>query len=134
MNAWEKQLQSWTPRRPSAKVAARIFGRAEKAPELLRRAELWNWLTPVAACCLAMVVALGGSRYRAAHFDEATDATLIAAVALSGASNFQPALPVGQFDPNMQWNVWDRISSARLTNRSYPMGGLETWRSAATNH
>lgn len=126
-------MQSWTPRRPSAKVAARLFGRAEKAPELLHRAELWNWLTPVAACCLAMLVALGGVRYRTAHFDEA-DATLVAAVMLSGASsNLQPELPLGQLDQNVQWNVWDRISSSRLTNLSASSAGLEKWRAAATN-
>jgi hypothetical protein len=111
-----------------------LFGRAEKAPELLRRAELWNWLTPVAACCMAMLVALGGASYRAAHFDEAEDATVVAAVMLSGASsNLQPTLPVGQMDQNIQWNLWTRISTPRVTNLSEASAGLERWRAIATN-
>jgi len=83
-----------------------------------------------------MVVALGGVRYRAAHFDDAEEATLVAAVMLSGAaSNLQPALPLGQLDQNVQWNVWNRISTARLTNHSESSNGagLDIWRAAATN-
>lgn len=133
MNALEKQLQSWTPRRPSAKTAARLFGRAEKTPDLLRRAELWNWLTPIAACCMAMLVALGGASYRTAHFDDAEDATLVAAVMLSGScSNLHPTLPVGQLDQNVQWNMWAQISPDRTTNLSRP-AGLNGWPAILTN-
>ncbi len=134
MNAWEKQLQSWTPRRPSANAAARLFERAEKTPDLLRRAELWNWLTPVAACCTAMLVALGGASHRTAHFDDADDATLVAAVMLSGAcSNLHPALPLGQLDQNVQRNIWTQISPSRTTNLSQSAAGLNGWPAILTN-
>jgi hypothetical protein len=138
MNPWEKQLQSWTPRRPSAKGTARLFGGVEKAPELLRRSELWSWLTPVAVCCVATMIALGGAGYHSAHFEESDDAALVSTVMLAGgSSNLQPSLPYGQLDQNMQWNIWDRISAARVTNLSQGSQrnsiGTDGWRMAATN-
>ena len=59
MNPLEKQLQSWTPRRPSPEIARRLFGPAETPsvrPAL--RASAWNWLSPAAACALTMLLAV----------------------------------------------------------------------------
>jgi hypothetical protein len=95
---------------------------------------LWNWITPLAACCLAMLVALGGSRYRAARFPDTADADLVAAVMRSGASsNLQPTLPVGQLDQNVQWNTWDRLAILRLTNLSESSANFQKLRASATN-
>jgi hypothetical protein len=53
---------------------------------------------------------------------------------LSGASsNFQPALPVSQLEQNVQWNMWTRISTPRVTNLSQSSNGLERWLATATN-
>ena len=59
MDALEKEMSQWRPRQPAERLARRLFGQAEPAPAALRRAEFWHWLTPVAACALTVLVAVG---------------------------------------------------------------------------
>jgi hypothetical protein len=49
MNWLEKQLASWEPRRPSAKIERRLFPKRERAADLTRALA---WLAPVAACMM----------------------------------------------------------------------------------
>src|SRR5580704_6839905 len=56
MNQFEKQLQSWTPRRLSRKIARRLFGTMEKAAARSHCAQTWGWLAPVAACAFTILV------------------------------------------------------------------------------
>ena len=81
-----------------------------------------------------MMIALGGGSYHSMRLDDSNN-TMAAAVMLSGASsNLQPTLPVGQLDQNVQWNVWNQISSPRLTNLSkVTSSGPDAWRTVATN-
>src|SRR5262245_33225217 len=48
MDSLETQLKSWAPRRPSAKLEARLFGRAPARMS-------FGWLAPAAACLLLAV-------------------------------------------------------------------------------
>lgn len=53
----ETRLRSWTPRRPSAKLKARLFsGSTAGAPV---RAPSWNWLAPATGCLLLLFVTFG---------------------------------------------------------------------------
>ena len=55
METLETRLRSWKPRRPSARLEQRLFGRAELDPGVQA---LTRWLTPLAACAIMMVAAL----------------------------------------------------------------------------
>ncbi len=112
MNPLETQLQSWTPRRPSPKIARRLFGPAE-SPSLrpLRRAEAWNWLSPVAACALTMLVAVHTSSHAPGRLPQDSNATILASLVLDAAasSNFA-AFSLTQLDENLRWNVWQHAT------------------------
>lgn len=55
MKTLETRLRSWKPRRPSAKLEQKLFGRAELDPGVQA---LTRWLTPLAACAILTVTAL----------------------------------------------------------------------------
>jgi hypothetical protein len=107
MNPLEKQLQSWTPRRPSAKVARRLFAKAAPVPVFLRRAEVWNWVTPVAACVLTLMVAVNSSSRHLSRLRAAGNDTFFATLFFNAAtSNVQNTFVLSKMDENMEWNVW----------------------------
>ena len=111
-NQWENQLQSWTPRRPSPKIARRLFASMEKPSlALARRAWAWNWLSPVAACALTMLVAVHAASRSPGRSAAGSNAPLFALVALNAAasSNFA-ALPLSQTDQNLEYNVWSHAT------------------------
>jgi len=62
LNSFETRMRSWTPRRPSPELEARLFGAANVAPagaSARRQLPDWSWLAP-AACVgvLALQLAL----------------------------------------------------------------------------
>jgi heme A synthase len=59
LNELEKHLRGWTPRRPAARLEARIFGRTA-SPDFAAAAAL-RWLAPAMACLLFSLVALQGN-------------------------------------------------------------------------
>ena len=61
MNELEKQLLSWTPRRPSKGLEARSFGEVPETAESLPDFRL-SWLAPAAVAALLMCV-LFNQRY-----------------------------------------------------------------------
>src|SRR5271156_3364216 len=104
MNALEKQLQSWTPRRPSAKLARRIFAKAAPAPAFLRRADVWRWLTPLAACGLTLFVEGNGTGRRLPRLSTPDNATFFATLFYNAAtSNVQRTFVLSKMDENMEW-------------------------------
>jgi hypothetical protein len=108
MNPLENQLQSWTPRRPSPKLARQLFGRAEKPSlGLARRARTWNWLSPVAACALTMLVAVHTASRAPGRLAVGSNATIFASMVLNAAasSNFA-TFTLSQIDENLEYNVW----------------------------
>jgi hypothetical protein len=107
MNPLEKQLQSWTPRRPSAKIARRLFAKVAPTPAFLRRTEVWNWLTPVAACVLTLMVAVNSSSRHAPRLNAPDNATFFATLMFKAAtSNMQQTFALSKMDENVEWNIW----------------------------
>ena len=124
---WDKQLQSWNPRRPSEKIARDLFetGRASRSasavtPSIRPRLEILNWLTPVAACCLTVVVLCGSATRHLTSIDTRDNATFFA-MASSNVALKTFALSKG--DENIEWNVWPH-ASLPTTNFSYAQNGL----------
>ena len=107
MNQFEKQLQSWTPRRPSPRIALRLFGAAQKAVSRSHRAHTWSWLTPVAACALTILVAVHSSSRSSAQLAGQTNGAFFATFMLDASGSSNPATySVSQVDENLEWNVW----------------------------
>jgi hypothetical protein len=108
MNPLEKQLQSWTPRRPSPKIARRLFGRAETPSwPLARRASAWNWLSPVAACALTMLVAVHTASRAPGRLATGSNATIFASLMLNAvASSNIATFSLTEVDENLEFNIW----------------------------
>jgi hypothetical protein len=124
-NPLEKQLQSWTPRRPSARIARRLFAKAAPAPAFLRRAEVWHWLTPVAACILTLLVAVNSASRHLPRLSAPDNATIFATLMCHAAtSNVQPTFVPGNMDENVEWNVWTHPFPAQTVR----------WSVIPTNH
>jgi hypothetical protein len=111
MNPLENQLQSWTPRRPSPKIARRLFGPAEKpSSRLARPAGAWNWLSPVAACALTMLVAVHTASRAPGRLAQASNATLFAFVFDAAAASNFATFSLSEMDENLEWNVWSHAT------------------------
>jgi hypothetical protein len=112
MNPLENQLQSWTPRRPSPKIARRLFGPAEE-PSLppARRAGAWNWLSPVAACALTMVVAVHTASRVPGRLAQSSNTIFFASLMLNAASSSNIAIySANQMDENVEYNFWSHAT------------------------
>src|ERR1700677_4493005 len=107
MKQFEKQSQSWTPRRPSPRIARRLFGAAHKAASRSHRAHTWSWLTPLAACALTILVAANSGNRPSAQLASQTNAAFFATFMLDAAGASNPATySLSQVDENLEWNVW----------------------------
>jgi hypothetical protein len=106
-----KEMHLWTPRQPSQRIARRLFGKAHQAPAPWRRAELWGWLAPTAACALTLMLAVGGMNRRAESGESRVNPDGLAAV-MPGpdVSNTQQLFRLTQMDENVQWNVWPALT------------------------
>lgn len=136
MNLLEKLLQSWTPRRPSPEIARRLFAPG-KGPfsRRSRRAEAWNWLSPVAACALTMLVAIHTASRAPARLAQGTDGTFFASLMLNAASYSNLAVySLNQTDENLEWNIWPHLSHhvAPSPRAEAPLR-REVWPLAPTN-
>jgi hypothetical protein len=110
LTSLEKQLQSWTPRRPSAKIARRLFPAAAPARAFFRRAETWSWLTPIAACALTIVLAVQESNRHLTHWPAAHDYAMMTTLTANvSTSNTQPTFVMSQLDENMELNFWPHL-------------------------
>jgi hypothetical protein len=111
MNPFEKQLQSWTPRRPSPKIALRLFGVANETAAWSHRAHAWSWLTPLAACALTVLVAVHSETTPVARLAGPTNGAFFATFMLDAAgSSSLGKYSVNQGDENLEWNVWAHAS------------------------
>jgi len=108
MNPLENQLQSWTPRRPSPKIARRLFGPAEEpSVRPARRALAWNWLSPVAACALTMLVAVHTASHAPGRLVQVSNSNFFASIMLNAAVTSNLAgYTLSQGDENLEWNTW----------------------------
>lgn len=121
-DTWEKRLHSWNPRRPSEKVARNLFESGAAAQRRSQsdapdRLELWNWLTPVAACCLTVIVLCSNSGRRASQYELRDHATYFATLMLDSASSNTASrtFALSKGDENIEWNVWPH-ATMRTTN------------------
>jgi hypothetical protein len=134
MNPLEKQLRSWTPRRPSAKIARRLFAKAAPATVFLRRREVWHWLTPVAACALTLVVAVHSASRHLPRLNSPDNASFFATVIFDAAtSNVQHTFVLSKTDENMEWNVWPHPLPVQMARRTEPCSSLNIWSVIPTN-
>ena len=84
LNHWETPFRSWTPRRPSAGLKARVFGRAA-AVERARHFSL-GWLAPATVCLLLFFVTVNQRSGQLARLGVASNQMPIMAVTLSNVS------------------------------------------------
>lgn len=130
----EQEMGEWRPRKPSAQLARRLFGRTELAPAALRRGEFWNWLTPVAACALTVLVAVGSVNHRGAALDGKGGP-----IASDGfnfdrsSSNVPQVVRLSQLDENVQWNVCPELALAEGSGLGASSARAGAGREAATN-
>ena len=134
MDSLEQEMREWKPRKPPERLARRLFGREEgwnqdraagpplQAPAALRRAEFWNWLTPVSACALTVLVAVGSANYRGESLEGKGGAMRNA-----GSPDAPQRVQLSQLDENVRWNVCPEL--ARPTGESPAAAG----RAAGTN-
>jgi hypothetical protein len=133
MNPFEKQLQSWKPRRPSPEIARRLFGAARQAARWPRRPDTWSLLTPLAACALTLLVAVHTAS-PPAQLDSTNDAAFVSTLMVDAAtSSNAPTYSLSGMDENLEWNIWPHAlrtiqASPRAENRS-----LKIWSLVPTN-
>ena len=80
-NHWETPFRSWTPRRPSAGLKARLFGRAAAAGR--PRHFSLGWLAPATVCLMLFFVTVGQRSGELARLASASNQLPIIAVTLS---------------------------------------------------
>src|SRR4051794_34401624 len=113
-DTWEKRLHSWSPRQPSEKIARDLFetGRASRSaraasPTFRPRLEILNWLTPVAACCLTVIVLCGNATRHALPSSTRDNATFFA---MASSNLALKTFELSKADENIEWNVWPHAS------------------------
>src|SRR5947207_11586264 len=125
-NPWETHLRSWTPRRPSAGLKARVFAR----PVASGRERPWvpAWLAPVTVCLLLMFVTFNqrsGELARMAGSNRVpmmavTLSNLSAAAYLTGSFvNDQNAVRPGTFEWTNQGHSSSSIPSFAQSQTNY---------------
>jgi hypothetical protein len=134
-NSIEKQLHSWMPRRPSAKITRRLFSRVAPARVCPRATEVWNWLAPATACGLALMVTLHGASRPLPRLNAQDNATFFATLMLNAArSNVQQTFLLSQMDENMEWNIWPHPLPAQTVRHTGSHSSLNVWSVIPTNH
>jgi hypothetical protein len=120
-------LESWSPRQPADKIARELF-EAGHAPRPTRvtsvtvrhRIEILSWLTPVAACCLTVLVMCGNATRHAISSSAHDNATFFA---MASSNVALKTFELSKANENIEWNVWPHASSP-TTNFSYAQNGL----------
>ena len=99
----EQRLRSWNPRRPSPRIEERLFG-AAATTNWVRGADLWRWLTPLAACALTLLVQ--AARQPASPSDGANGTGLFATLMVNASSSNVASCSLSRGDENVEWNIW----------------------------
>jgi hypothetical protein len=87
--------------------------------------ELWNWLTPVAACVLTVLVAVHGSSRHLPRTSAPDDATFL--VMLNATfSNRQQTFVLSKMDENLEWNVWTHPFAAQTAAPDARLNAMRT--------
>ena len=108
-NHWENVLHSWTPRRPSTELGARIFAE-EISPVAPRETRImWRWLGPVTVCAFTLLMFLGGHSHTQAHMGKMDTNLFFASMTMSGFpsnSESSTVFALSKRDLNLEQNVW----------------------------
>ena|SRR5258708_2281518 len=84
LNPREKQLRSWNPRRPSARLKQLLFPDQSAADVSLELRHAWHWFAPAACVCVLMLFSLFGHARKAGYPGITGDSNMIASLALGG--------------------------------------------------
>ncbi|MGD0413311.1 MAG: hypothetical protein ABSC18_16590 [Verrucomicrobiota bacterium] len=134
MDSLEQEMGEWRPRKSSKRLGRWLFGRAERAPVALRRAEFWHWLTPVAACALTVLVAVGSGNHRGEALEGKGGPILMGGFHFDpGSSNAPQMVSWSQADQNVQWNVCPELTLAAGDQSGASPAPVGAGREAATN-
>jgi len=125
-NPLETQLRSWTPRRPSARLRARVFA-TPSAVERGRHLSL-GWLAPATVCLLLLFVTFGPRSGELARLAASSNQVPMMAVTLSNVS-FAAYLP-GSF-ANEQNTV--RPDTFEWTNHGTSPSSIASFPQSRTN-
>jgi hypothetical protein len=103
-------------------------------PRPARREAVWQWLSPLAACALTMLVAVHSVSHGTASAQRGANGALFAlALDATSVSNFATyaASPGGE---NLEWNVWNHLTHrVAVLPRSDPLPRREAWTPGPTN-
>jgi hypothetical protein len=95
---------------------------------------VWNWLTPVAACVLTLMVATHTASRRLPRLSAPDDATSFATLMFNAAtSNMQQTFVLSKMDENVEWNIWPHPFPAQSARRAGPRSSLDVWSVVPTN-
>lgn len=126
-NHWETRLRSWTPRRPSAKLKAQLFGPAVTAAR--RRRYPAAWLAPATVCLLLLFVTFNQRDGELARMAASSNQFPMMAVTMSNMS-FAAYLP-GSF-VNDQNAV--RSETFEWTNHGHSFSSIPSFPQSRTNY
>src|SRR2546422_11677704 len=102
-NPLEKLLRCWTPRRPSAKLKARLFAGAQPGPNPGRELPWqpsWRWFAPIAGVSLLTLVTLNDHSLNSAYLTRSQSNSVLASVALSNQTVASYVTSPDAFDRN----------------------------------
>lgn len=106
-----RDIHSWKPRQPSARIARELFARESANAAKARRVERWGWLTPVTACGLTMLLAVASVNHHAESLAANEAGADFAAEMLNpSSSNVLQLVRLSEKDENVQWNVWPKMT------------------------
>ena len=129
MNEWnplETQLRSWTPRRPSAGLKARLF--AAPASHAPRRPLAFGWLAPATLGLLLLFVNFNQRDGALARLAAASNQTPLMAVTLSNTS-FAAYWPIGFANGRNR----ARPDTFEWTNHSHSLSSIPSFPQSRTN-
>jgi len=115
-------LRHWTPRPPSAKIGARLFGREEVV--------IGRWALPAAACAAAVLIVLSFASDSLKPAGTGLFATLNPGPVANLSSNAD--FTMTKLDRNLEWNVWIK-ATFDWTNRGVSPSSIGSFQVARTN-
>jgi hypothetical protein len=102
-----------------------------------RRGDAWNWLSPVAACALTMLVAVHTASHAPGRLAQASNATYFATLMLDAAASSNIAtFTLSEVDENLEWNIWPHPThqAAAPLRAETPFRRRDVWNLIPTNY
>jgi hypothetical protein len=95
---------------------------------------VWNWLTPIGACVLTLLVAVHGTNRHLPRLSAPDNASFFATLMFDAAnSNMQQTFVLTKMDENVEWNVWPHPLSAPEAGQAGPHSSLNVLGVMPTN-